>query len=64
MLKLIQWAGYIKKALAAASAALIVTGTALQDSAVSGDEITAIVAAWAAVIAVFQLSNGSKPTEK
>jgi hypothetical protein len=61
--KLMMWAGYIKKALAAASSALIITGTALDDSVVTRSEWTMIVAAWVAVFAVFQLSN-KKPDEQ
>lgn len=60
---LILLAGQVKKALAAASSALIITGTALEDSVVTGSEWTMIVAAWVAVFAVFKLTNSPKNGE-
>lgn len=58
--KILSFAGYAKKAMAAASSALIITGTALEDGVVTGNEVTMIVAAWTAVAAVFQLANNPK----
>lgn len=46
-----------KKALVAAANALVVTGTVLADGNVSTEELVALVAAWAAVPAVYQVTN-------
>ena len=46
-----------RKFVVAVANALVVTGTALQDANVDGDEWGLIVAAWAAALAVYQVSN-------
>lgn len=49
-----------KKAVMAAGAALVVTGSALEDAWLSKPELVAIGAAWAGVYAVWQARNKPK----
>lgn len=57
MNRVINWLRSIKKALVAASSALVVTGTAFQDEVVTTEEWMAIAVAWAAVFGVYQVTN-------
>lgn len=66
-MNILAWALYIKKALAAASAALIVTGEVFSDSELTGGylppsgEVLLLASAWLAVFGVYWFSNGQKP---
>ena len=70
MNKILQWAAYVKKALAAASAALIVSGEVFSDGVLSGGllpptgEVLTLISAWLAVFGVYWFSNGKKPSGK
>lgn len=46
-----------KKALVAAASALVVTGTVFEDGTVTSEEWLALIAAWAAVLGVYQVTN-------
>ena len=54
------WLAYAKKAVAAASAAIVVTGAGLEDNVVTTEELIAIVSAWAGVVAVFWVTNSKE----
>jgi hypothetical protein len=46
-----------RKFIVALGNALVVTGAALQDGGVSGDEIGLIMAAWVAAVGVYSITN-------
>jgi hypothetical protein len=52
-----KWLLGAKKALVAASSALVVTGTVFSDGAVTSEEWLALAAAWSAVFGVYQVTN-------
>lgn len=57
MEKILVWLLGAKKALVAASSALVVTGTVFQDGETTTEEWLALAAAWAAVLGVYQVTN-------
>ena len=67
MSKIVEYAKYVKKALAAASAALIVTGEVFTDGELVGGyfpptgEVLLLASAWLAVFGVYWFTNGKKP---
>lgn len=70
MQQLLQYAAYIKKALVAASAALVTTGQVFSDGQIDGSwvpptgEKLTLLTAWLAVFGVYWFTNAKKPTDK
>lgn len=60
LVKVAQWALYAKKALAAGAGFAGVLGASLSDGSIDASEIGALVAAGAAVVAVFKTTNKPK----
>lgn len=50
-----------RKAMTAAAGALIVTAAVVADKQVTGEELVALLTAWAAVFGVHQIPNAPKP---
>jgi hypothetical protein len=50
-----------RKAMTAAAAALVVTAAVVADKQVTGEELVALLTAWAAVFGVHQIPNAPKP---
>jgi hypothetical protein len=59
--RVIDQLAYRSKALTAAASALIVTAAVVADKQVTGEELIALISAWAAVFGVHQVENAPKP---
>jgi hypothetical protein len=59
--RVIDQLAYRSKALTAAASALIITAAVVADKQVTGEELIALISAWAAVFGVHQVENAPKP---
>lgn len=60
MEKLVNFLKTTRKAIAAGANAVLVTSTVFADGAMTNEERLMLVAAWGAVLAVYQLTNDTK----